>query len=200
MSKTPQGPRRIGILGGTFDPPQLGHITAATEVARQCDLDQVYFVPAGDPWQKNTQTSASDRYRMVALAIKDNPLFEISSVDIDREGPTYTVDTLRQFHQIFPQDLLFFLLGDEAFENITTWKSWEELGILATLVVMTRTGERPEVPEILIPSVNLCNVSALPISSTQCRERVQQGLNLDGFVPDAVAEYISQNQLYRRTR
>ena len=194
---TPVGRQRIGIFGGTFDPPQLGHLAAAKQVLTLLSLDKVLFLPAGDPWQKSDVSSAAERTKMVSLAISDEPLFELSTLEVDRSGPTYTVETLTLLKEQFPDTDLFFILGDDAFEGITTWKSWEELGSLATLVVITRHGNKVDVPEILLPSVNLLEVSALPISSTQCRELVLNGGNLEGLVPPVVAKYISEHHLYR---
>jgi len=191
-------PARIGVFGGTFDPPQNGHISVAKAVLEQLHLDLVLFVPAGDPWQKHESSSAADRVDMVKLAIADIVDFSVSTVDIDREGPTYTVDTLRDIAAQFPHSQLYFIMGDDAFAGITTWKDFDKLGELATLVVVSRHGNAPEVPATLSPSVNLLEISALPISSTMCRERIANGDSLEGIVPDKVAEYVAKHQLYRR--
>jgi nicotinate-nucleotide adenylyltransferase len=135
---------------------------------------------------------------MVKLAIADIDDFSVSTVDIDREGPTYTVDTLRDIAAQFPHSQLYFIMGDDAFAGITTWKDFDKLGELATLVVVSRHGNAPEVPATLSPSVNLLEISALPISSTMCRERIANGDSLEGIVPDKVAEYVAKHQLYRR--
>lgn len=191
-------PARIGVFGGTFDPPQNGHIAVAKAVLQQLHLDLVLFVPAGDPWQKHESSSAADRIDMVKLAIAGIGEFSVSTVDIDRGGPTYTVDTLRDIAAQFPQSQLYFIMGDDAFAGITTWKDFDKLGELATLVVVSRYGNAPEVPATLSPSVNLLEISALPISSTMCRERIANGDSLEGIVPDKVAEYVHKHQLYRR--
>ena len=191
-------PARIGVFGGTFDPPQNGHIAVAKAVFDQLHLDLVLFVPAGDPWQKHESSSAADRVDMVKLAIADIDDFNVSTVDIDREGPTYTVDTLQDIAAQFPHSQLYFIMGDDAFAGITTWKDFDKLGELATLVVVSRHGIAPEVPATLSPSVNLLEISTLPISSTLCRERIENGLSLEGLVPDTVAEYVEEHQLYRR--
>ena len=189
---------RIGVLGGTFDPPQNGHLAVAGDVLERLDLDHILFVPAGDPWQKNEEATSSQRSEMVKLAIAGQENFSVSSVDIDRPGPTYTVDTLRDIAKIYPGAELFFILGDEAFESIHTWKDYEELASLAAFVVVSRHGTHPEVPAKLSPSVNLLEISTLPISSTQCREQIANGLSLEGLVPGPVVEYIQEHQLYRR--
>ena len=189
---------RIGVLGGTFDPPQNGHISVAQAVFDRLKLDQVIFVPAGDPWQKNEEASPVQRVEMVKLAIAGHDNFSLNTVDIDRPGPTYTVDTLRELATQYPGSELFFILGDEAFEGIQSWKSYEDLAGLATFVVVSRHGTQPEVPAKLSPSVNLLEISVLPISSTLCRERIAAGLSLDSLVPGTVAKYVEEHQLYRR--
>ena len=189
---------KLGVFGGTFDPPQNGHIAVAKAVLERLDLDHVLFVPAGNPWQKNEQTSAAQRQEMVRLAIEGYDQFSVSTVDIDREGPTYTVDTLRDISLQYPDSELFFIVGDDAFAGITSWKDFEKLGELATIVVVSRIGIAPEVPAKLSPSVNLLEIDSLPISSTQCRERIANGETLEGLVPGKVAEYVAKHQLYRR--
>ena len=189
---------RIGVLGGTFDPPQNGHIAVAQAVLVQLNLDHVLFVPAGDPWHKDEVATPSQRAQMVRLAIAGHVDFSLSTVDMDRPGPTYTVDTLRELSQVYPHSELFFILGDEAFTNISTWKNYENLTELATFVVVSRHGMHVEVPAELSPSVNLLEISALPISSTLCRERIANGDSLEGLVPSSVAEYVEEHQLYRR--
>ena len=135
---------------------------------------------------------------MVSLAIAGFDDFSVSTVDVDRPGPTYTVDTLRDLARIYPDSELFFILGDEAFSGIETWKDYEDLAQLATFVVVSRHDMSVEVPAKLSPSVNLLEISALPISSTLCRERIANGQSLDGLVPDTVGQYIEKHQLYRR--
>jgi nicotinate-nucleotide adenylyltransferase len=189
---------RIGVFGGTFDPPQNGHIAVAQAVFERLELDHILFVPAGDPWQKNEEASPLQRSAMVKLAIAGHDNFSLSNVDIDRLGPTYTVDTLRELALQYPGSELFFILGDEAFEGIQSWKSYEDLVGLATFVVVSRHGTQPEVPAKLSPSVNLLEIPTLPISSTMCRERIANGESLEGLVPDNVAKYVEEHQLYRR--
>jgi nicotinate-nucleotide adenylyltransferase len=191
---------RIGILGGTFDPPQNGHIAVALEVLRHLNLDQVLFIPAGNPWQKSHVTAAVDRVEMVRLAIDGHSSLALNTVDVDRSGPTYTVDTLRDVRELYPDSELFFILGDEAFDGIETWKDVDQLGELATFVVVSRAGTVVQVPRKLSPSVNLIEITTLPISSTLCRERIHEGKSLQGLVPQRVAEYIFDHQLYRRTQ
>lgn len=191
--------RRIGVFGGTFDPPQNGHIAVAHAVIDSLKLDHLLFVPAGDPWQKHVQASAQQRCDMLDIALEGLNNVSISTVDIQRQGPTYTVDTLQDLHALYPGAELFFILGDDAFSGITSWKDYEKLAELATIVVVSRHGTPVDVPTKLSPSVNLLEISALPISSTQCRERIAEGLSLEGLVPDGVADYIDKNHVYRRT-
>ncbi|MEY4532594.1 MAG: hypothetical protein RI926_363 [Actinomycetota bacterium] len=189
---------RIGVLGGTFDPPQNGHIAVAQAVFEALDLDHVLFVPAGDPWQKKEEASASQRAEMLSLAIEGHRNFSVNFTDIERGGPTYTIDTLRDLVQMYPDSELFFILGDEAFDGIESWKDYEDLGELATFIVVSRHGTHPEVPAKLSPSVNLLEIATLPISSTQCRDRIARGNSVESLVPVKVAEYIQEHQLYRR--
>lgn len=189
---------RIGVFGGTFDPPQNGHIAVASEVLERLSLDLVLFVPACGPWHKTEEASAEHRAQMVSLAIDGYSHFALSTVDIDRGGATYSVDTLRDISRIYPTAQLFFIMGDDAFAGIEGWKDYEDLASLATLVVVSRHGSHPKVPAKLSPSVNLLEIPILPISSTQCRERIAQELPIDGLVPDNVAEYVRDHQLYRR--
>ncbi|BAU99183.1 nicotinate-nucleotide adenylyltransferase [Aurantimicrobium minutum] len=190
---------RIGVFGGTFDPPQNGHLAVAQAVLERLQLDYVLFVPAGDPWQKTVQTPAAERFEMVEIALLGQDRMSVSSVDIEREGPTYTIDTLTDLARLYPGAELFFILGDDAFSGITSWKNYEQLAQLATIVVVSRHGTPVEVPTKLSPSVNLLEMSALPISSTLCRERIMAGHSLEGLVPAGVAEYIEKKNLYRRT-
>lgn len=190
---------RIGVFGGTFDPPQNGHLAVAQAVLERLELDHVLFVPAGDSWQKNVKTPAIDRFAMVEIALLGQERMSVSSVDIERQGPTYTIDTLTDLANLYPSAELFFILGDDAFSGITSWKNYEQLPQLATIVVVSRHGTPVEVPTKLSPSVNLLEMSALPISSTQCRDRIKEGHSLEGLVPAGVAEYIEKKNLYRRT-
>ena len=144
---TPRGttspsPRRVGVMGGTFDPIHHGHLVAASEVQSWFDLDEVVFVPTGDPWQKSDRqvSPAEDRYLMTVIATAANPRFEVSRVDIDRDGPTYTIDTLRDLRATRPDAELFFITGADALAEIFTWRDAEELFALARFVGCTRPG------------------------------------------------------------
>jgi nicotinate-nucleotide adenylyltransferase len=191
--------RRIGIMGGTFDPVHHGHLVAASEVQAKFDLDEVIFVPTGQPWQKSNRkvSAAEDRYLMTVVATASNPRFSVSRVDIDRVGTTYTIDTLRDLRAIHPEAELFFITGADALEQILSWRQAEELFSLAHFVGVTRPGYRLDSRHLPAGSVSLIDVPAMAISSTACRERVASGLPVWYLVPDGVVQYISKRDLYR---
>jgi nicotinate-nucleotide adenylyltransferase len=190
---------RIGIMGGTFDPIHHGHLVAASEVAYRFALDQVVFVPTGQPWQKGSATSpAEDRYLMTVVATASNPQFLVSRVDIDRRGPTYTVDTLRDLRREYGEDAeLFFITGADALEKILSWKDADELFTLAHLVGVTRPGFTLSDAHLPADTVSLVQVPAMAISSTDCRARVAVGKPIWYLVPDGVVQYITKRKLYR---
>ena len=136
------GKRRLGVMGGTFDPIHHGHLVAASEVATQFHLDEVVFVPTGQPWQKTDRkvTPAEDRYLMTVIATAENPQFSVSRIDIDRGGPTYTTDTLRDLRALNPDTDLFFITGADALAQLLTWRDTEELFSLAHFIGVTRPG------------------------------------------------------------
>lgn len=196
------GASRIGIMGGTFDPIHHGHLVAASEVADRFDLDEVLFVPTGNPWQKADReiTAAEDRYLMSVVATASNPRFSVSRVDIDRGGPTYTLDTLRDLREQFPDAKLFFITGADALSSIMSWRHWEEMFELAEFVGVTRPGyELTEemFPEEIQRRVHLIEIPAMAISSTDCRKRAHEGHPVWYLVPDGVVQYIAKNRLYQ---
>src|SRR3984885_300921 len=138
----PRRVRRLGVMGGTFDPIHHGHLVAASEVAHVFDLDEVVFVPAGEPWQKDHRkvSSSEDRYLMTVIATAANPRFSVSRVDIDRQGPTYTIDTLRDLRAQHPDAELYFISGADAIAQILDWKDVRELWSLAHFVAVSRPG------------------------------------------------------------
>lgn len=193
---------RIGIMGGTFDPIHHGHLVAASEVADRFQLDEVVFVPTGNPWQKagRTITAAEDRYLMTVIATASNPRFSVSRVDIDRGGPTYTMDTLRDLREQFPNAQLYFITGADALSSIMSWRDWEHMFELAEFVGVTRPGyelSEDMLPEEIQRRVHLIEIPAMAISSTDCRERSGQGRPVWYLVPDGVVQYIGKNQLYQ---
>jgi nicotinate-nucleotide adenylyltransferase len=193
------GGRRIGIMGGTFDPIHHGHLVAASEVAGRFDLDEVVFVPTGQPYQKGAAVSSpEDRYLMTVIATASNPRFHVSRADIDRDGPTYTVDTLRDLNAIYgPDTELFFITGADALAKILSWKDALEMLSLARFVGVTRPGFELSAAHLPAESVVLVEVPAMAISSTNCRTRVAEGKPVWYLVPDGVVQYIAKRGLYR---
>lgn len=193
--------RRVGVMGGTFDPIHHGHLVAASEVQAWFDLDEVVFVPTGDPWQKSDRrvSPAEHRYLMTVIATAANPRFNVSRVDIDRDGPTYTIDTLRDLGEQLPDAELYFITGADALANIFTWRGVDELFSLARFVGCTRPGFEMEMETLEgIPEdrVTLVEIPALAISSTDCRERKKRGEPVWYLVPDGVVQYIAKHDLY----
>ncbi|RYJ07214.1 MAG: nicotinate-nucleotide adenylyltransferase [Actinomycetales bacterium] len=190
-------------MGGTFDPIHHGHLVAASEVQSWFDLDQVVFVPTGEPWQKADRevAPAEHRYLMTVIATAANPRFEVSRVDIDRQGFTYTIDTLRELRQQHPDADLFFITGADALAAILTWRDHEELFDLAHFVGCTRPGH--EINEQTLSGlpqdkITLVEIPALAISSTACRNRVVAGEPVWYLVPDGVVQYLAKHDLYRK--
>ncbi|GAA1374950.1 MULTISPECIES: nicotinate-nucleotide adenylyltransferase [Catellatospora] len=191
---------RIGIMGGTFDPIHHGHLVAASEVADRYALDEVVFVPTGQPWQKTEHavTPAEDRYLMTVIATASNPRFSVSRVDVDRVGPTYTVDTLRELRDQYGEKTeLFFITGADALSKILSWKDADQLFELAHFVGVTRPGFMLTDAHLPADVVSLVQVPAMAISSTDCRRRVAAGQPVWYLVPDGVVQYITKRQLYR---
>jgi nicotinate-nucleotide adenylyltransferase len=190
---------RLGVMGGTFDPIHHGHLVAASEVADLFGLDEVVFVPTGQPWQKaDVQVSAAeDRYLMTVIATASNPRFSVSRADIDRGGPTYTVDTLRDLRAQRPEAELFFITGADALGAILTWKDADAAFDLAHFIGVTRPGYRLSDDHVPPDSVTLVEVPAMAISSSDCRSRVAAGHPVWYLVPDGVVQYIDKRRLYR---
>jgi nicotinate-nucleotide adenylyltransferase len=222
-------------MGGTFDPIHHGHLVAASEVASRFLLDEVVFVPTGQPWQKTEPagsggrgsepagsggrgsepagsggrssepagsgyevSSAEDRYLMTVIATAPNPRFSVSRVDIDRGGPTYTVDTLRDLRAVYGAKVdLFFITGADALAKILSWKDAESIFDLAHLVGVTRPGFVLSDAHLPADTVSLVQVPAMAISSTDCRRRVVDGQPIWYLVPDGVVQYIAKRNLYR---
>jgi len=193
--------RRIGVMGGTFDPVHHGHLSAANEVATLFALDEVVFVPTGQPWQKaHRQVSdAEDRYLMTVVATASNPRFSVSRTDIDRVGTTYTIDTLRDLRKTFGRGTeIFFITGADALAAILGWRDATELFELAHFVGVTRPGYGPvDLAPFPEGTVTMVEVPALAISSSDCRQRVERGHPVWYLVPDGVVQYIDKRHLYR---
>jgi nicotinate-nucleotide adenylyltransferase len=195
---------RLGIMGGTFDPIHYGHLVTAEEALGQFELDEVVFIPTGVPWMKthNHVSPAEDRYLMVVVAAASNPRFSVSRLEIDREGPTYTVETLRMLRSSRPDDPeLFFITGADAMLEILAWKESEDVLELAHFIAATRPGYdiasfEQEAPT-LHPNVSVMNIPALAISSTDVRLRVKEGRPIRYLLPEGVKSYIEKAGLYR---
>jgi nicotinate-nucleotide adenylyltransferase len=191
--------KRLGVMGGTFDPIHHGHLVAASEVQFWFHLDEVVFVPTGQPWQKSDQkvSPAEDRYLMTVIATASNPRFSVSRVDIDRPGPTYTVDTLRDLRSLRgPEWELYFITGADALEQILSWRDLDVLFELAHFVGCTRPGHTLSDAGLPEGKVTLVEVPALAISSTECRQRVSDGEPIWYLVPDGIVQYITKRRLY----
>jgi nicotinate-nucleotide adenylyltransferase len=196
--------RTIGVIGGTFDPIHLGHLAAATQVADRLELDRVILAPAGEPWHKRESPGASpeDRFHMVELAVAADPRFMVTRVDIDRPGPTFTTDTLRDLQAEraasgdTDDDMWFFIAGADALADFMQWR--EPLSILeqAHLVGVTRPGHALAAPVLPSGSYTLVEIPDVDISSTDIRERVRTGQSIVGLVLPAVESYIRERGLY----
>lgn len=199
-------PLRAGLLGGSFDPPHIGHLMLAEQARDQLDLSLVFLVPAGQPPHKldRAMTPVADRVHMTELAIASNPAFRLSRVDADRPGPHYTIDLVRLVREQLPEDAeLFFLMGFDSLRDLPTWREPARLIRTVQLVALTR----PDVPidweslEASLPGVRervtLLDMPELEIASNDIRRRVREGRSIRYMVPDAVREYIEEQGLYR---
>jgi nicotinate-nucleotide adenylyltransferase len=194
------GGARIGVMGGTFDPIHHGHLAAASEAGHAFDLDEIIFVPTGQPWQKTDRplAPAEDRYLMTVIATASNPLFSVSRIEIDRPGDTYTVDTLRELRaQRGPDAKFFFIIGADALSGLSTWHHPEEVLAMAHFIGLTRRGHQLADNCLGSEAFSLMEMTSLEISSSICRERIRAGLPIRYLVPDGVISYISKRGLYR---
>ncbi|HSW35838.1 MAG TPA: nicotinate-nucleotide adenylyltransferase [Candidatus Limnocylindrales bacterium] len=201
------GYSNIGLMGGTFDPIHVGHLVTAEEARQQFDLDCVVFVPAGAPPHKEKVTISlpEHRYLMTTLAVMSNPFFYVSEVEINRETPSYTIDTVKHFScGGHPSPSLFFITGADAILEIFTWKDYEELFRLSTFIAVSRPGYSLDrfretlsriCPEML-HRVHLLEIPALAVSSTFIRERVILGKTIKYLTPEPVEQYIKKHGLY----
>lgn len=190
--------RRIGIMGGTFDPIHHGHLVAASEVQAKFDLDEVIFVPTGvQPYKKDRKVSSPEhRYLMTVIATASNTRFSVSRVDIDRGGDTFTIDTLRDLREIYPDDEFFFITGADVLPQILGWKDSEDLWALAHFVGVNRPGHQLDTTGLPEDRVSLIEVPAMAISSTDVRNRSATDLPIWYLVPDGVVQYVNKYGLY----
>ena len=186
---------RVGILGGTFDPIHIGHLIAASSVFEALNLDSVVFIPAGDPWQKRDRdlSPGQQRLEMVKLATENDDRFQVSDLEIVRSGPTYAVDTVREWKRVNPSDELFWIVGSDALSGIPSWHEWEAFVSEVTIVAVNRVGQNDSVPFDFV-SVDMPEVR---ISATELRDRFTNGLDTQYLVPKNVSQYISDQGLYQ---
>lgn len=192
---------RLGLFGGSFDPPHVGHLLAASDASEALGLDRLVFVPARvSPFKDGvTATPAADRLAMVRALVGDDPRFAVDPIEIEREGLSYTVDTLAAFAERHPDAERYLLVGEDVLPTFHKWKDAGRIRALARLVVLRRTADGsadlPDAvradPPVLLPT------RRIDVSSTEVRQRARAGLSLHGFVPEAVAAYITRARLYR---
>lgn len=197
---------KVGILGGTFNPVHLAHLIIAEEARQRLELDRIIFIPAGEPWMKSGQriTPADQRAVMVKLAIEDNSFFSLSTIETEREGPTYTVDTLEQlWKDLGYETRMFLIMGWDHLADLSAWKAPLRITRLSTIVSFPRPGfPRPVIADLesAVPGISgkivVFEEPYIGISSTSIRERVSQGRSIRYLVPDIVERYIVDNKLY----
>jgi nicotinate-nucleotide adenylyltransferase len=195
------GVKKIGLYGGSFDPPHNAHLALARLARDHLALDELLIVPAGQPWQKQHRVLASPEHRaqMLRLAFAGEPRLRLEDAELRRPGPHYTVDTLRALQAQVPGEW-FLVLGQDQYEQLHTWRDWRTLLGMATLAVAGRTGEgpRPGAPMAAVPHrVVTLPLPPMALSSSDVRDRIMRGESIAGLVPPAVASYIDQNHLYR---
>ena len=185
----------IGLFGGTFDPPHIGHLVAAQDACTALALDRLLFIPAAEPPHKRDTrlASAALRLEMLRAATATNPTFEISTIELERSGPSYTVDTLRQLWQQFPHDTLFLLIGVDQVREFATWREPEEILRLAQVVMLTRAGSEAAPADVVHRTVAVTRVD---VSSSLVRARLAAREPIRYLVPDAVAQIIRRERLY----
>ncbi|MDP1692237.1 MAG: nicotinate-nucleotide adenylyltransferase [Burkholderiaceae bacterium] len=190
--------RRIGLLGGTFDPVHNAHVALACVALDTLALDQLRWVPAGEPWQKTRRiTSGADRIAMLDLAIAGEPRFVLERCEIDRMGPSYTFDTVRNLQQREPNAQWFLIVGRDQFANLHTWHRWKELLSLVTLAVAARPGAaQPADAQVQGRAYQVLPLPTMEVSASTIRERLSRGEGIDNLVPPGVARYIGQHALY----
>lgn len=200
--------RRLGIMGGTFDPVHYGHLVGAEGARHDLKLEKVIFIPAGRPPNKphSRITEPWLRYRMTGLAVASNPFFEVSSIEVERTGPSYTINTVQAISRLYPGAQIYFITGSDALVDIHTWKGIEHLLTICRFVAAARPGYRVdelwERLDSLIGDLRrniICmEVPALAISSTDIRQRVREGRPIKYLLPEPVEDFIKKNQLYRQ--
>ena len=196
------GVRRIGLFGGTFDPPHNAHVALARLALTELALDELRWIPAGQPWQKARQiTPATHREAMVRLAMGEEPRFVLERCEIRRAGPSFTLDTVRELQAAQPQARWFLVIGQDQYAGLHTWRDWRELLSRVTLAVANRPGVAVEPhPDVKAAAHQVVPLPMLDIASTDIRARVAAGQDIGALVPVSVARYIEANHLYRAPR
>jgi nicotinate-nucleotide adenylyltransferase len=193
--------KRIGIFGGSFDPVHNAHLALGRLALQHLGLDELRWVPAGLPWQKSRQvTPGAQRLEMLRLALEGEPRFVIDTCELDRSGPSYTIDTLRALQAHEPAAAWFLVIGQDQYARLDTWREWPELLQRVTLAVAGRAGVPPQPPAALAAVPHRMVPLPLPpmaVSATEIRARVAQGQPVDALVPPPVARYIEQHRLYQ---
>ena len=190
---------RIGVFGGSFDPVHNAHVALAQVALAELRLDELLWVPAGQPWQKaRALTPAADREAMVRLAIADEPRFALSRIELERTGPSYTIDTVRALAAARPGADWFLIIGQDQYDGFHTWHGWQELLSLVTLAIADRPDAAHVVdPQVLAVAHATVSLPMMEVSSTDIRGRLKAGLGIDDLVPAPVARYIARHRLYR---
>ena len=202
---------KIGIMGGTFDPIHIGHLFIAEETLERLGLDKILFIPAGVSPHKlnNNTTDPQHRFIMTAIAVNSNENFYLSSIEIDRKGPSYTIDTMKTIKELLPPNIeLYFITGGDTFIDLETWKDYEMLLEQINFVVFTRAGFDNELLDRKIKlfkdkyngKISKISIPLLEVSSTDIRERVRQNRTIKYLIPEAVEDYIKKHKLYQNTR
>ena len=191
--------RRVGLFGGSFDPVHDAHVALATTALDQLSLDELRWIPVGQPWQKTRRLApAADREAMVRLAIAGEPRFVLDRIELRRRGISYTLDTVRELDAAEPGNEWVLILGQDQYATLHTWRDWRELVSKVTLAVANRPDAEAAVnPQIALVPHQMVSLPMMDVSSTQVRRRVPAGESIAGLVPEAVASYIERRQLYR---
>ncbi|MDQ6629334.1 MAG: nicotinate-nucleotide adenylyltransferase [Pseudomonadota bacterium] len=191
--------KRVGLFGGSFDPVHNAHLALAQTALGQLQLDELRWIPVGQPWQKSRQLAdPADREAMVRLAIDGEPRFVLDRIELRRRGISYTLDTIRELAAAEPADERVLILGQDQYASLHTWRDWRELLGLVSLAIANRPGALLSVdPQVALSAQQAVQLPMMDISSTEVRRRVGAGESIAGLVPDAVASYIEQHRLYR---
>lgn len=188
--------KKIGLLGGTFDPPHYGHLMIANEVLTQCGLDEIWFIPAYVPphKQKSTVTELEHRVAMLNIAIETHPLFQMCTIEIERKGPSYTYDTIKELKEKYPNDTFYFIIGADMVQDLPNWNQIDKLIKLTTFIGVNRPGF--QLDSKYEHAIKYIEIPLFEVSSTFLRERFQKKQSTRYYLPEKVRHYIEENQLY----